>query len=346
MAALVPIEWTGKAARIIDQTALPTALSYEDIATPEAMFAAIRELKVRGAPLIGISAAYGLYLSVAVLPSGSAKADLIALLRKNADYLAGSRPTAVNLFWALERMKKRAAALAGECNGVDEIKVGLLAEAEAIHDEDRRMCRAIGENGYEVLKDCHSLQTHCNAGALATSELGTALSPMYVAMENRRPFHVFVDETRPLLQGARITAFELMEAGIPVTLICDNMAATVMAQGRVDAVIVGADRIAANGDVANKIGTYGLALIANAHGVPFYVAAPSSTFDASLSSGADIPIEERAPMEITHGMGRQTAPTGVEVYNPAFDVTPHGLIAGIITEKGVLEPPYDLRTRG
>ncbi|MBD3243084.1 MAG: S-methyl-5-thioribose-1-phosphate isomerase [Chitinivibrionales bacterium] len=343
MSALKPIEWTGNAARIIDQTALPTALSYEDITTPEAMFTAIRELKVRGAPLIGISAAYGLYLAVAGLPSDSAKPDLIALLRKNADYLAGSRPTAVNLFWALERMKRRATALVRECDGVDAVKAGLLEEAKAIHDEDRRMCRAIGENGYELLKGFSTLHTHCNAGALATSELGTALSPMYIAMENRRPFHVFVDETRPLLQGARITAFELMKAGIPVTLICDNMAGAVMAQGKVDAVIVGADRIAANGDVANKIGTYGLALIAKAHNVPFYVAAPSSTFDATLDSGADIPIEERAPMEITYGMGRQTAPSGVEVYNPAFDVTPHRLIAGIITEEGVLEPPYDLR---
>lgn len=340
MAHLNPIEWTGDCARIVDQTVLPTALRYEDVTTTEQMYAAIKVLKVRGAPLIGISAAYGVCLEAIAFPDGGSVSDFMALLRKNADYLAESRPTAVNLFWALDRMKRCAARLRGEDAGVPELKAGLLEEARAIHDEDKAMCRAIGEHGAELFKDCRTLQTHCNAGGLATSGLGTALAPVYVAAEKGLKFHVYVDETRPLLQGARITAFELMQAGIDVTLICDNMAAAVMAAGKVDAVIVGADRIAANGDAANKIGTYGLALVARAHEVPFYVAAPSSTVDTSLADGTSIPIEERSPEEVTHGMGRQSAPDHVPVFNPAFDVTPHELIAGIITENGVLRPPY------
>jgi methylthioribose-1-phosphate isomerase len=339
MSRLKPIEWTGRSARIIDQTLLPNELHYEEITSPEAMFNAIRELKVRGAPLIGVSAAYGAYLSIMGIPASSDSGQLIDELERNVSYLAESRPTAVNLFWALERMLCCARKLAQE-RDIAGIKKGLLDEALAIHDEDRRMCRAIGETGYELLKGYRNLQTHCNAGGLATAELGTALSPIYVAQERGHSFQVFVDETRPLLQGARITAFELMQAGIPVTLICDNMAATVMRQKKVDAVIVGADRIAANGDVANKVGTYGLALIAKSHGIPFFVAAPSSTLDLTRATGDEIPIEERSADEVTKGMGRRTAPKGVVVYNPAFDVTPNELVSGIITEKGVFGPPY------
>ena len=344
MPMLKPIEWTGEAVRVIDQTALPTELRYEDISTAEDMFEAIRRLRVRGAPLIGICAAYGVCLAVRRqgAPTGS-QADLAQAVARAADYLAGARPTAVNLFWALERMKARAAALAGAADTVERMQAALLEEAGAILDEDRAMGRAIGEHGLALLGDARRLHTHCNAGGLATGQFGTALAPVYVGLERGLRFEVYVDETRPLLQGARITAFELAQAGVPVTLICDNMAAAVMAQGKVDAVIVGADRIAANGDVANKIGTYGLALIARAHGVPFYVAAPSSTLDPSLASGALIPIEERGDDEVTCGMGRRTAPAGIRVYNPAFDVTPARLVTAIVTERGVHRPPYDFR---
>jgi methylthioribose-1-phosphate isomerase len=334
-----PIEWTGNSARIVDQTQLPGALIYEDVATVEQMYTAIKKLKVRGAPLIGISAAYGLYLAVMDFPESATDSDFLTLLEKNADYLAESRPTAINLFWALDRMKARARELA-KSKKVKGIKDGLLAEAHEILAEDKRMCRSIGEYGFEILKDFKNLHTHCNAGGLATSGFGTALAPIYIGKEKGKKFHVYVDETRPLLQGSRITAFELAHAGIPVTLICDNMAATVMARKGVDAVIVGADRIALNGDTANKIGTYGLALIAKAHHVPFYVAAPYSTFDLTMKSGDGIPIEERNAEEVTMGFGRRTGPADVKVFNPAFDVTPNELITGIITEKGVIKPPF------
>jgi methylthioribose-1-phosphate isomerase len=339
MARLTPIEWTGSAARILDQTQLPTQLRYEDVTSAEEMFTAIRELKVRGAPLIGVSAAFGLYLGVASFPESGSRRDILALVDARAAYLASSRPTAVNLFWALKRMQRCAGAVA-PAGGVQGVKQALLAEARLILTEDQAMCRRIGELGFDLLKECGRLLTHCNAGGLATSGLGTALAPVYVGKERGKTFEVYVDETRPLLQGARITALELMQAGIPATLICDNMAAAVMARKNIDAVIVGADRIAANGDVANKIGTYGLAIIAHAHAVPFYVAAPSSTIDATLASGSEIPIEERGGEEVTCGMGRQTAPDGVAVYNPAFDVTPHHLVTAIITETGVVRPPY------
>lgn len=335
---LRPVEWVGCAARIIDQTALPLDLRYEDVATPQAMFDAIRALKVRGAPLIGICAAYGVCLSLVGKQGGAAR-DQLADVLQVADYLATSRPTAVNLFWALERMQVKARALAGAAPG-SSLWDGLVAEANAILDEDRHMCRAIGRNGFELIRTCKVVHTHCNAGALATGEFGTALAPVYTALEQGVRIEVIVDETRPLLQGARITAFELSRAGVPVTLICDNMAAYLMASRKVDAVIVGADRIAANGDVANKIGTYGLALAAHAHGVPFYVAAPSSTLDPSLSDGSGIPIEQRDSREVTCGMGRQTAPDGVGVWNPSFDVTPARLVSAIITENGVHRPPY------
>jgi methylthioribose-1-phosphate isomerase len=253
------------------------------------------------------------------------------------DYLASSRPTAVNLFWALTRMKAKAETLYGTKSAA-EIGEALFAEAKAIHEEDRHICRSIGRFGQELVKDGSTWLTHCNAGGLATADYGTALAVFFAATESGKKIHVYADETRPLLQGARLTAWELMQREIDVTLICDSMAALVMRQGKIDGVVVGADRIAANGDTANKIGTYGVAVSAKAHGVPFYVAAPVSTFDVSLSDGNQIPIEERDTEEICCGFGKRTAPEGVNVYNPAFDVTPAELIAGIITERGIISP--------
>ncbi len=339
MARLKTIEWTGDCARIIDQTRLPGELAYLDIRTAEEMYEAIKVLRVRGAPAIGIAAAFGVYCGVKDFPEASAAAELFASVNEKADYLASSRPTAVNLFWAMDRMKRKAGSMVDRRDPTRRIKEAILDEALAILDEDRISCRKIGEYGFELLRGFDTILTHCNAGGLATGEYGTALAPVYVGMEKGKVFRVYADETRPLLQGARITAFELMAAGVPVTLICDNMSAAVMAAGKVDAVIVGADRIAANGDTANKIGTYGLALIAKAHGVPFFVAAPFSTFDVSLETGKSIPIEERSPEEITNGFGKRTAPVDVTVFNPAFDVTPNNLISAIITERGVLLPP-------
>jgi methylthioribose-1-phosphate isomerase len=243
----------------------------------------------------------------------------------------------VNLFWALERMKAKALDSRGK-KPISEIADDLLAEARAIHEEDRQTCRAIGHYGAELLSDGQGVLTHCNAGGLATADYGTALAVFFAAAESGKRIHVYADETRPLLQGARLTTWELKQRGIDVTLICDSTAAQVMREGRVQAVVVGADRIAANGDAANKIGTYGLALLAAAHGIPFYVAAPTSTFDLSLASGDQIPIEQRDAREITHGFGRQTAPDGIRVYNPAFDVTPAKLIAALICERAVIRP--------
>jgi methylthioribose-1-phosphate isomerase len=257
-------------------------------------------------------------------------------LRATCAELATSRPTAVNLFWALARVER----VADTSTGLDgpALLDRLLAEAHAIAAEDRAMCRAIGAVGAELVAHGQGILTHCNAGGLATADYGTALAVVFTAYAQGKAIHVFADETRPLLQGARLTAWELQRRGVPVTLICDSMAAQVMKEGKVDLVIVGADRIAANGDAANKIGTYGLAVLAKAHGLPFYVAAPSSTFDLSLPDGSSIPIEERDPAEITHGFGRPTAPEGVSVYNPAFDVTPASLITALITERGLIRP--------
>ncbi len=340
MARLKTIEWVDNAARLVDQTKLPTELCYCDITTIEEMYQAIKILMVRGAPAIGVSAAFGLYLGVRDFPESESREAFQKHLQKKADYLVSSRPTAVNLKWALNRMVATFNAMAEDIP-VGEIKANLLKEAQVILKEDMLACRAIGEHGFEILKEHSTLLTHCNAGGLATVEYGTALSPVYVGKEKGKLFHVYADETRPLLQGARITAFELKEAGVPVTIICDNSAATVMAQGKIDAVIVGADRIAANGDAANKIGTFSVALAAQAHTIPFYVAAPVSTFDMTLKTGREIPIEERGAEEIVNGFGRQTGPSDVEVYNPAFDVTPNNLIAAIITDRGVMYPPYE-----
>jgi methylthioribose-1-phosphate isomerase len=333
-----PLRWKGGpdgVLELIDQTLLPETLTWITCDSLEKLFDAIRRLSVRGAPAIGCSAAFGVVLGIGRAwdaPSG----DWLPRVGQVCDYLATSRPTAVNLFWALDRMRRKAELL-GDAS-LDEARAALLTEAHAIRDEDAAMCRAIGRHGMHVIPEGGGVLTHCNAGALATSEYGTALAVMYAAHESGRCFTAYVDETRPLLQGARLTAWELTRAGIDTVLICDNMAAQVMREGRVQAVVTGADRIASNGDAANKIGTYGVAVLARAHGIPFYVAAPSSTFDMSLSDGSRIPIEQRDPEEIRRGFGRLTAPADVTCYSPAFDVTPADHIAGLITERGVISP--------
>lgn len=323
--------------RLIDQTRLPTELVFLDLVRVEEMWHAIKILQVRGAPAIGIAAAMGVVLGAQAVTTGDSKAVLDAV-NKTADSLATSRPTAVNLFWALDRMRRTAAAL-GHLPPAD-LKTGLALEAQRIWDEDLAMCRAIGRHGAALLRDVRAILTHCNAGGLATSQFGTALAPVYVAQEQGHPIKVYSDETRPLLQGSRLTAWELRQAGIDVTVICDNMAGQVMKEGRIQAVLVGADRIAANGDAANKIGTYGVAVLAHYHRIPFYVLAPTSTFDLSLATGQQIPIEERDPNEITCGFSKRTAPEGVSVYAPAFDVTPAELITAIVCENGTARAPY------
>lgn len=322
--------------RLIDQTLLPTEFREIECRDAATVWEAIKALRVRGAPAIGIAAAYGVCLGVREASSQDERA-FFQRLDEVCDYLASSRPTAVNLFWAIERMRERARQLRDEQSPA-AIRGELLAEAHAIHEQDREICRQIGRVGAELLRDGEGVLTHCNAGGLATADYGTALAVMFAAHESGKRIHVYADETRPLLQGARLTAWELKQRGIDVTLICDSMAAQVMREGRVQAVITGADRIAANGDTANKIGTYGVALLAAAHEIPFYVAAPVSTFDLALASGDAIPIEQRDPQEITHGFGRATAPEGIKVYNPAFDVTPARLIRAIICERGIIEP--------
>jgi methylthioribose-1-phosphate isomerase len=326
--------------RMIDQTLLPVELKMLDCRTIETVWEAIKMLRVRGAPAIGIAAAYGLCVGLQPLFTDGnepSEAEFFAKLKASHEYLAGSRPTAVNLFWALDRMSAKAESLRGKLSP-SQLADALLAEAKAIHEEDRQICRAIGNHGATLVKDGDSLLTHCNAGGLATADYGTALAVFFAATEQGKKIHVFADETRPLLQGARLTSWELWQRGIDVTLICDSMAALVMRQGKVNAVFVGADRIAANGDTANKIGTYGVAVAAKAHGVPFYVAAPVSTFDLTIADGSLIPIEERDPDEIRCGFGYRTAPAEVRVYNPAFDVTPAELITGIVTEHGIISP--------
>ena len=321
---------------MIDQTRLPNELAWIRTRDVTEVWTAIKTLQVRGAPAIGVAAAMG--VAVAVQEGTGSTPDLIRAAGEAAAYLATSRPTAVNLFWAVERMR-RVAAESGALPP-DAFKERLAEEAVRIRDEDAAMCRAIGRHGAGLLADGATVLTHCNAGSLATSEYGTALAPIYVAAEQGKRIRVYADETRPLLQGARLTAWELMQAGIDVTLICDNMAAHVMKTRGIDAVMVGADRIASNGDTANKVGTYGVALLARAHGIPFYVLAPTSTFDLTLASGDLIPIEERAAEEITMGFGRRTAPHDVKTFSPAFDVTPADLIAAIVCEKGILRPPF------
>ena len=325
--------------RMIDQSRLPAELVYLETDDEHEVWEAIRHLRIRGAPAIGVAAAMG----VALAAQRAGPDTVLAAAKKAAEYLATSRPTAVNLFTALERMKRMARALAA--SSAANPAEALAREAQAIRDEDAAMCRAIGRHGLTLLRDGATILTHCNAGGLATAEYGTALAPVYLAREKGWTIRVFADETRPILQGARLTAWELMQAGIDVTLICDNTAAVVMAQGKIDAVLVGADRIAANGDTANKVGTYSVALAAAAHQIPLYVLAPTTTFDLSVSDGSHIPIEHRAGEEVTEGFGRRTAPAGVKVFSPAFDVTPARLIAAIVCEGGVARPPYETSLR-
>ncbi|MFZ5800618.1 MAG: S-methyl-5-thioribose-1-phosphate isomerase [Candidatus Omnitrophota bacterium] len=331
------IKWTGNKIRIIDQRKLPHKLEYVYCEEIKTLWKAIKTLQVRGAPAIGIAGALGVILGVQHRHTESFtefKREIDGVIK----YLASSRPTAVNLFNALERM--RMVVRENSRLPVAQVKKLLLKTALKILDEDKELCRKMAGFGAALIKNNDRLLTVCNAGALATADYGTALGVMYRAKEQRKKFSVFACETRPLLQGARLTTWELQREKIPVTLICDNMAATLMAQGRIDKVFAGADRIAANGDAANKIGTYNLAVLAKFHCLPFYVVAPSTSFDLKIKSGKQITIEERDSKEVTQIMGRAIAPKGIKVYNPAFDVTPNQLITAIITEKGIIRPPY------
>ena len=331
------MEWIGGIdghLRLLDQTLLPIDVCFIDCMDIATVHEAIRSLRVRGAPAIGITAAMGVLVGLKNIPSGT---SLIKHYEDTDNYLRTSRPTAVNLFWALDRMKRKFIEIADLPDQRNILSI-LLEEALLIEKEDRAMCQSIGKIGANLVQDGFGILTHCNTGGLATAAYGTALSVIFTAYEQGKSIHVFCDETRPLMQGARLTSWELLQAGIPATLICDSMAAQVMKEGKINMVIVGADRIAANGDSANKIGTYGLSVLAHAHKIPFYVAAPSSTFDLSIEDGSGIPIEQRNPKEITEPFGKQVAPTGVSVYNPAFDVSPAHLITGIITEKSLITP--------
>ncbi|WP_274652343.1 S-methyl-5-thioribose-1-phosphate isomerase [Paenibacillus humicola] len=340
---LQSVIWTHDRVELLDQRLLPDEIVYLPLTNVEDVWEAIRHLKVRGAPAIGIAAAYGV-----VLGSRDAEGvgpEWLQAVRDSAERLATSRPTAVNLFWALDRMKARAEELAAGGLPLEACKRALLDEAIAVQREDEETCRLIGEHALALFTDGMGVLTHCNAGGLATAKYGTALAPFYLAQERGIALRVFADETRPVLQGARLTAFELQQAGVDVTLICDNMAGMVMSKGWVQAVIVGTDRVAANGDVANKIGTYSVAVLAKAHNIPFYVACPLSTIDLNTPSGDLIPIEERSPEEITEGFGKRTAPQGIKVFNPAFDVTPHEYVTAIVTEKGIIRPPFDVHLK-
>jgi len=328
------ISWQGDALLLLDQRVLPAVESMQRFTEPVGVADAIRTMVVRGAPAIGVAAAFGLVLAVqAARKKGR---PWRRPFEEAAALLAATRPTAVNLFWAIDRMRRVAGALPDESH---DVASRLEREATAIFDEDVAANRAMGAHGAGLLPAAASVLTHCNAGALATAGYGTALGIVRAAVAAGKKVHVYVDETRPFLQGARLTAWELMKDGIPCTLITDSMAGTLLSSGKVDAAIVGADRVAGNGDVANKVGTYGVGVLCKAHKVPLYVAAPLSTFDRKLRTGAQIPIEERDPSEVTHLMGKRVAPHGVSVYNPAFDVTPARYVSAIVTEKGVLRPP-------
>lgn len=337
MPSFAPVVWRNRRLFILDQTLLPHLRQEIELTSAEAVWDAIRRLQVRGAPAIGVCAAFGVIVGIRGQRPGTAEA-----FRKDAQevcrYLATSRPTAVNLFYALDRMQ--ACLNRASDSDMEALYALLEKEAQNIFDEYVRMCRAIGQHGAALIHDGKGILTHCNAGGLATSGFGTALAPLYIAAEEGMRFRVYADETRPLLQGARLTAWELTEEKMDVTLLCDNMAPSLMAAGKVDLVIVGADRIAANGDTANKIGTYGVALSAKYHSIPFYVAAPVSTFDQKTPQGSAIPIEERDADEVRLHGGTLLAPEGVKVYNPAFDVTPASLISGFITDRGIVRPPY------
>lgn len=331
--------------RLIDQTKLPELYEFIETDDVTEVYHAIKRLSVRGAPAIGIAAAFGLTIAVQNFTSNDKEAFLKEL-QKHADYLNSSRPTAVNLSWALNRCCQKIIHHSSKQSTVENLKNILIQEALIILEEDIEMCKKIGHYGVSLIKKKNAgILTHCNAGALATGDYGTALSPIYTAQNNGLEPKVFADETRPLLQGARLTAWELQKANIDITVICDNMAAKLMQEKKIDLVITGADRVAANGDSANKIGTYSLAINAKYHNIPFYIAIPYSTIDPSLASGDLIPIEERDSSEITCGFGKKTVPEKVKTYNPAFDVTPASLIKGIITDKGILYPPFKTSIR-
>ncbi len=338
MGIVEAVRWSrdGSAVDIIDQRRLPDELVRRELRTEDDVCDAILTLAVRGAPAIGIAGAMGLVVALAP-HAGDSTPRVLTRVDESSARIGAVRPTAVNLMWAMERMRRVAHSTGGSAQRVLD---ALRAEADAILAEDRAMCRRIGEHGLELIADGARVLTHCNAGALATGGIGTALAPVYVAKEAGRAVSVYADETRPLFQGSRLTAWELVQAGIDVTILADNMAASLMREGRVDLVIVGADRIAANGDIANKIGTFPLALAARYHDIPFYVAAPWSTVDPATRSGADITIEHRGADEMTDAGGRRVAPEGVAVYNPAFDVTPAELITAIITDRGIARTPY------
>jgi methylthioribose-1-phosphate isomerase len=335
------VRWSddGRTIRILDQRALPTSEVFRDLATVDDVYEAIATLAVRGAPAIGIAGAMG--VSLALGDSEPDGAEAMARVMDAGARLKSARPTGVNLAWAVDRVL--AAAL--RCKDSHRLGDVVREEATRILDEDRAMCRRIGEHGATLIADGARVLTHCNAGALATAGIGTALAAVYVAAERGAGVHVYADETRPLLQGARLTAWELGRAGIPVTVLVDSAAASLMADGEVDLVIVGADRIATNGDSANKIGTYALAIAARHHGIPFYVAAPTTTFDAATANGNGILIEQRHADEVRHTSGGRTAPSDVAIYNPAFDVTPAELITAIVNEHGVHRPPFDFSAR-
>jgi methylthioribose-1-phosphate isomerase len=329
------IQWLDGAVVMIDQRRLPLEETYATCRTYEEVAAAIKDMIIRGAPAIGVAAAMGVAIGVAQAP----EADLDAQFETICATLAATRPTAVNLFWAIDRMKRLYASLRGR--PIAEIRQRLLAEALLVREEDIAICRAIGRHGAPLVPDGKTVLTHCNAGALATAGYGTALGVIRAAIESGKHVDVYADETRPFLQGARLTVWELQQDGIPVTLITDNMAGHFLHSGRIGCVVVGADRIAANGDVANKVGTYSVAVLAKENDVPFFVAAPISTLDLTLASGAQIPIEQRAAAEVTHVFGQQVAPNSTPVQNPAFDVTPARYVTAIITEKGVARAPYE-----
>lgn len=334
---MVPtVEWKDGAVRLLDQSRLPGTIEFLDCRDYQTVAEAIRTLKVRGAPAIGVTAAMGVALGAQAIDAAD-HASLATAVYKICDELAATRPTAVNLFWAIERMRRKLESLRAQ--PISAIKQALINESQVILEEDIDLCKTMGRHGAELIQDGQTVLTHCNAGSLATAGYGTALGVIRAAWEEGKKIKVIADETRPVLQGSRLTAWELIQDHIPVTLITDNMAGALMKQGKIHLCIVGADRIAANGDVANKIGTYSVAVLAKAHHIPFYVAAPYSTIDLNTKSGADIPIEQRNPSEVTtiHG-SHPVAPKDVAVYNPAFDVTPAELITGIITERGVFKP--------
>ncbi|HEX3892937.1 MAG TPA: S-methyl-5-thioribose-1-phosphate isomerase [Terracidiphilus sp.] len=333
------LTWTPEGVRFIDQTKLPLEESYVVATSYEQVADVIFTMVVRGAPAIGVSAAYGVALGAQQTTARTAE-DFTPEFEKICERLAGTRPTAVNLFWAIDRMKRLFAGERKAGTSLVQIQEKLLAEAHAMYDEDIAACKAMGAFGGALLPDEGGVLTHCNAGALATCGYGTALGVIRSAVEQGKKIHVYADETRPFLQGARLTAWELMADGIPTTVICDNMAASLMRAGKIKAVVVGADRIAANGDFANKIGTYNVAILAKEHGIPFYCAAPWSTIDTATATGDAIPIEERNPVEVTHHGGKQLTPHGVGICNPAFDVTPARYTTAIITERGVLRAPF------